>query len=158
MQTILLPEKVSRILEVLAGAGYEAYAVGGCVRDAILGRVPGDWDITTNALPEEVKRLFRRTVDTGIQHGTVTVMLGAEGFEVTTYRQDGDYSDHRHPDGVVFTTSLAEDLKRRDFTINAMAYRPDTGLIDLFGGQEDLGRKVIRCVGDPRERLSLIHI
>ena len=154
MQTILLPEKVSRILEVLAGAGYEAYAVGGCVRDAILGRVPGDWDITTNALPEEVKRLFRRTVDTGIQHGTVTVMLGAEGFEVTTYRQDGDYSDHRHPDGVVFTTSLAEDLKRRDFTINAMAYRPDTGLVDLFGGQEDLKRKVIRCVGDPRERFD----
>ena len=154
MLTILLPEKVSRILEVLAGAGYEAYAVGGCVRDAILGRVPGDWDITTNALPEEVKRLFRRTVDTGIQHGTVTVMLGAEGFEVTTYRQDGDYSDHRHPDGVVFTTSLAEDLKRRDFTINAMAYRPDTGLVDLFGGQEDLGRKVIRCVGDPRERFD----
>lgn len=154
MLTILLPEKVSRILEVLAGAGYEAYAVGGCVRDAILGRVPGDWDITTNALPEEVKRLFRRTVDTGIQHGTVTVMLGAEGFEVTTYRQDGDYSDHRHPDGVVFTTSLAEDLKRRDFTINAMAYRPDTGLVDLFGGQEDLKRKVIRCVGDPRERFD----
>ena len=101
-----------------------------------------------------MKRLFRRTVDTGIQHGTVTVMLGAEGFEVTTYRQDGDYSDHRHPDGVVFTTSLAEDLKRRDFTINAMAYRPDTGLVDLFGGQEDLRRKVIRCVGDPRERFD----
>ena len=154
MQTILLPEKVSRILNVLAGAGYEAYAVGGCVRDAILGRVPGDWDITTNALPQAVKALFRRTVDTGIAHGTVTVMLGDEGFEVTTYRQDGDYSDHRHPDGVVFTSSLAEDLKRRDFTINAMAYRPDTGLVDLFGGQEDLKRKLIRCVGDPRERFD----
>ena len=154
MLTIQLPEKVSRIISVLSGAGFEAYAVGGCVRDAILGRVPGDWDITTNALPQDVKALFRRTVDTGIAHGTVTVMLGKEGFEVTTYRQDGDYSDHRHPDGVVFTTSLAEDLKRRDFTINAMAYRPDTGLVDLFGGQEDLKSGIIRCVGDPRERFD----
>ena len=154
MQTILLPEKVSRILSVLSGAGYEAYAVGGCVRDAILGREPGDWDITTNARPEAVKALFRRTVDTGIAHGTVTVMLGSEGFEVTTYRLDGDYSDHRHPDEVVFTASLEDDLKRRDFTINAMAYRPETGLVDLFGGQEDLKKRVIRCVGDPRERFD----
>ncbi len=154
MQTILLPEKVSRILSVLSGAGYEAYAVGGCVRDAILGREPEDWDITTNARPEEVKGLFRRTVDTGIAHGTVTVMLGSDGFEVTTYRQDGDYSDHRHPDAVVFTASLEEDLKRRDFTINAMAYRPETGLVDLFGGQEDLEKRIIRCVGDPRERFD----
>ena len=154
MQTILLPEKVSRILSVLSGAGYEAYAVGGCVRDAILGREPEDWDITTNARPEEVKGLFRRTVDTGIAHGTVTVMLGSDGFEVTTYRQDGDYSDHRHPDAVVFTASLEEDLKRRDFTINAMAYRPETGLVDLFGGREDLEKRIIRCVGDPRERFD----
>ena len=154
MLTIQLPEKVSRIISVLSGAGFEAYAVGGCVRDAILGRVPGDWDITTNARPEEVKGLFRRTVDTGIAHGTVTVMLGSDAFEVTTYRQDGDYSDHRHPDEVTFTTSLEEDLKRRDFTINAMAYRPETGIVDLFGGQEDLKRKVIRCVGDPRERFD----
>lgn len=154
MQTILLPEKVSRILSVLSGAGYEAYAVGGCVRDAILGREPEDWDITTNARPEEVKSLFRRTVDTGIAHGTVTVMLGSDGFEVTTYRQDGDYSDHRHPDAVVFTASLEEDLKRRDFTINAMAYRPETGLVDLFGGREDLEKRIIRCVGDPRERFD----
>ena len=154
METILLPEKVSRILSVLAGAGYEAYAVGGCVRDAILGREPEDWDITTNARPEEVKGLFRRTVDTGIAHGTVTVMLGSDGFEVTTYRQDGDYSDHRHPDAVVFTASLEEDLKRRDFTINAMAYRPETGLVDLFGGREDLEKRIIRCVGDPRERFD----
>ena len=154
MLTVQLPEKVSRILNTLTDAGFEAWAVGGCVRDAILGRVPGDWDITTNAKPEEVKALFRRTVDTGIQHGTVTVMLGKEGCEVTTYRQDGDYSDHRHPDGVVFTTSLAEDLKRRDFTINAMAYHPDRGLVDLFGGQEDLKNRIIRCVGDPRERFD----
>ena len=124
------------------------------MRDAILGREPEDWDITTNARPEEVKGLFRRTVDTGIAHGTVTVMLGSDGFEVTTYRQDGDYSDHRHPDAVVFTASLEEDLKRRDFTINAMAYRPETGLVDLFGGREDLEKRIIRCVGDPRERFD----
>ncbi len=154
MQTIQLPEKVSRILDILSGAGYEAYAVGGCVRDAILCREPGDWDITTNALPADIKRLFRRTVDTGIEHGTVTVMLGSDGFEVTTYRQDGDYSDHRHPDAVVFTASLEEDLRRRDFTINSMAYRPDTGLVDLFGGREDLTKRIIRCVGSPRERFD----
>ncbi|MBQ5953417.1 MAG: HD domain-containing protein [Lachnospiraceae bacterium] len=154
MQTILLPEKVSRILNTLSAAGFEAFAVGGCVRDAILGRVPGDWDITTNALPEQVKALFRRTVDTGIAHGTVTVMLGSDGFEVTTYRLDGDYSDSRHPDKVTFTASLEEDLKRRDFTINAMAYHPAKGMIDLFGGQEDLQRRIIRCVGDPRERFD----
>ena len=154
MQTILLPEKVSRILNTLSAAGFEAFAVGGCVRDAILGRVPGDWDITTNALPEQVKALFRRTVDTGIAHGTVTVMLGSDGFEVTTYRLDGDYSDSRHPDKVTFTASLEEDLKRRDFTINAMAYHPEKGMIDLFGGQEDLQRRIIRCVGDPRERFD----
>ena len=154
MKTIVLPEKVSHILSVLSGAGYEAWAVGGCVRDAILGRVPGDWDITTNALPAEIKQLFRRTVDTGIAHGTVTVMLGSDGYEVTTYRQDGDYSDHRHPDKVTFTSSLEEDLKRRDFTINAMAYRPEAGLVDLFGGQEDLKGRIIRCVGDPRERFD----
>ena len=154
MQTILLPEKVSRILNTLSAAGFEAFAVGGCVRDAILGRVPGDWDITTNALPEQVKALFRRTVDTGIAHGTVTVMLGSDCFEVTTYRLDGDYSDSRHPDKVTFTASLEEDLKRRDFTINAMAYHPEKGMIDLFGGQEDLQRRIIRCVGDPRERFD----
>ena len=149
-----MPEKVSRILNTLSAAGFEAFAVGGCVRDAILGRVPGDWDITTNALPEQVKALFRRTVDTGIAHGTVTVMLGSDGFEVTTYRLDGDYSDSRHPDKVTFTASLEEDLKRRDFTINAMAYHPEKGMIDLFGGQEDLQRRIIRCVGDPRERFD----
>ena len=114
--TINIPQKAAQILKTLNAAGYEAYVVGGCVRDSILDRVPGDWDITTSALPEQVKELFHRTVDTGIQHGTVTVMMGKEGFEVTTYRVDGEYHDGRHPDAVTFTRSLEEDLKRRDFT------------------------------------------
>lgn len=124
---IALPDKVNMIIRTLADAGYEAYAVGGCVRDRLLGREPDDWDITTCALPGEVKALFPRTIDTGIQHGTVTVMIGKEGFEVTTYRVDGEYSDGRHPKEVAFTASLAEDLKRRDFTINAMAYNDEIG-------------------------------
>lgn len=149
---ISLPEKVNKILTVLHDAGYEAFAVGGCVRDTMLGKVPNDWDITTSAHPEDVKRLFRRTVDTGIQHGTVTVMLGSEGFEVTTYRIDGEYEDARHPKEVTFTSSLREDLRRRDFTINAMAYSPQNGLIDYFDGLTDLRRGVIRAVGEPEER------
>lgn len=152
--TINIPQKAEQILRTLNEAGYEAYVVGGCVRDSILDRVPGDWDITTSALPEQVKELFHRTVDTGIQHGTVTVMMGKEGFEVTTYRVDGEYHDGRHPDAVTFTRSLEEDLKRRDFTINAMAYHPEHGLVDLFGGMEDINRKIIRCVGDPVERFT----
>ena len=152
--TINIPQKAEQILRTLNEAGYEAYVVGGCVRDSILNRVPGDWDITTSALPEQVKALFHRTVDTGIQHGTVTVMMGKEGFEVTTYRVDGEYHDGRHPDAVTFTRSLEEDLKRRDFTINAMAYHPEHGLVDLFGGMEDINRKIIRCVGDPVERFT----
>ena len=152
--TINIPQKAEQILHILNEAGYEAYVVGGCVRDSILDRVPGDWDITTSALPEQVKELFHRTVDTGIQHGTVTVMMGKEGFEVTTYRVDGEYHDGRHPDAVTFTRSLEEDLKRRDFTINAMAYHPGHGLVDLFGGMEDINRKIIRCVGDPVERFT----
>lgn len=146
--------KVETILKELEAHGYEAYAVGGCVRDSILGRIPDDWDITTSARPEEVKRIFRRTVDTGLQHGTVTVMLEKEGFEVTTYRVDGEYEDGRHPKEVLFTASLEEDLKRRDFTINAMAYNPAKGLVDLFHGKEDLEQGVIRCVGDPVERFT----
>lgn len=152
--TINIPQKAEQILHILNEAGYEAYVVGGCVRDSILDRVPGDWDITTSALPEQVKELFHRTVDTGIQHGTVTVMMGKEGFEVTTYRVDGEYHDGRHPDAVTFTRSLEEDLKRRDFTINAMAYHPGHGLVDLFGGMEDINGKIIRCVGDPVERFT----
>lgn len=152
--TIRLPEKVGYILEELEKNGFEGYVVGGCVRDSVLGRIPGDWDITTSAKPEEVKRIFRRTIDTGIAHGTVTVMLEDEGFEVTTYRVDGKYEDHRHPESVEFTPNLEEDLKRRDFTINAMAYNPRTGIVDLFDGMGDIRRKKIRCVGNPLERFS----
>lgn len=149
-----IPSGARKILETLAEHGHEAYIVGGCVRDMLLGRVPGDWDITTSALPDEVKRAFRRTVDTGIEHGTVTVLIGGDSFEVTTYRLDGDYEDHRHPKAVEFTPSLEEDLKRRDFTINAMAYSEKDGLIDMFGGRQDLDDGVIRCVGDPKERFD----
>lgn len=151
---IQLPEKVKYIINTIIQAGYEAYAVGGCIRDSVLGRVPDDWDITTSATPYQVKALFKRTVDTGIQHGTVTVMLDKEGFEVTTYRIDGEYEDARHPKEVIFTGNLTEDLKRRDFTINAMAYNEEAGLVDVFEGMKDIERKVIRCVGNPRERFT----
>ncbi|MCR5754784.1 MAG: CCA tRNA nucleotidyltransferase [Acetatifactor sp.] len=151
---IELPQKVQYIINAITKAGFEAYVVGGCVRDSILGREPGDWDITTSAKPEQVKALFRHTIDTGIQHGTVTVMLEKEGFEVTTYRIDGEYVDNRHPKEVTFTPNLIEDLKRRDFTINAMAYNEETGLIDAFDGMQDIGKKMIRCVGEPRERFG----
>lgn len=151
---IQLPDNVRKIIRILNENGYEAYAVGGCVRDSIIGRTPGDWDITTSALPDEVKSLFKRTIDTGIEHGTVTVMLDREGYEVTTYRIDGEYRDGRHPESVEFTRSLGEDLKRRDFTINAMAYNDETGLVDMYDGMGDIERKIIRCVGDPMERFS----
>lgn len=151
---IRLPEKVKYIIDTIMEAGYEAYAVGGCIRDSILGRVPDDWDITTSASPYQVKELFSRTLDTGLKHGTVTVMLDKEGFEVTTYRIDGEYEDSRHPKEVIFTSNLTEDLKRRDFTINAMAYNEKNGLIDVFDGMEDIKKKVIRCVGNPIERFT----
>lgn len=151
---INLPQKVSNIIQTLESAGYEAYAVGGCVRDSLLGRRPQDWDITTSAKPKEVKGLFSHTIDTGIQHGTVTVMMGREGFEVTTYRIDGEYEDARHPKEVIYTVNLLEDLKRRDFTINAMAYNERQGLVDAFDGIGDLNRGIIRCVGDPKERFT----
>ena len=149
-----LPEHVQAIIGKLEEAGYEAYAVGGCVRDSLIGRIPGDWDITTSAKPGEVKALFARTVDTGIQHGTVTVLMDKMGYEVTTYRVDGEYEDGRHPREVEFTASLLEDLKRRDFTINAMAYNDRCGIVDIFGGRQDLKDKIIRCVGDAMERFS----
>lgn len=152
MVQIKLPKDVTFIIEELNRAGYEAYAVGGCIRDTLLNRTPEDWDITTSASPWEVKRLFRKTVDTGLQHGTVTVMLHHIGYEVTTYRIDGEYEDGRHPKKVVFTKSLVEDLKRRDFTINAMAYNEKNGIIDKFGGMTDLEKKIIRCVGNAEER------
>lgn len=151
---IELPQNVDKIISTLQENGFEAYAVGGCVRDSILGRVPGDWDITTSAMPEETKALFQKTFDTGIEHGTVTVLLDGEGYEVTTYRIDGEYEDSRHPKEVTFTRCLEEDLLRRDFTINAMAYNHKDGLVDLFGGIEDIKRKVIRCVGDAYARFS----
>ena len=149
-----VPRDVAFIIRELRKAGHEAFAVGGCVRDTLLGRAPGDWDITTSALPEEVKRVFRRTIDTGIQHGTVTVMLHRTGYEVTTYRIDGTYRDGRHPDHVTFTGNLEEDLKRRDFTINAMAWSEETGIVDIFRGMKDLEDGLIRCVGTPKDRFT----
>ena len=151
---IEMPIQVEEILGKLREHGYEAFAVGGCVRDAILGRVPGDWDITTSAHPEEVKQVFGHTIDTGLQHGTVTVMRDHIGYEITTYRIDGEYEDGRHPKEVIFTRELREDLRRRDFTINAMAYSHETGIVDIFGGAEDLAARRIRCVGDARERFT----
>ena len=149
-----VPEKAKKVVNTIQAAGFEAYVVGGCVRDSVLGRQPQDWDITTSAKPEQVKALFPRTIDTGLQHGTVTVMQDREGFEVTTYRIDGEYEDSRHPKEVVFTPNLEEDLKRRDFTINAMAYNEEKGLVDIFGGMEDIRLGRIRCVGRAEERFG----
>ena len=162
---IQVPEDVKYIIEKLNNAGYEAYAVGGCIRDSILERIPDDWDITTSAKPEEIKALFSKTIDTGIQHGTVTIMRNHVGYEVTTYRIDGEYEDSRHPKEVIFTADLLEDLKRRDFTINAMAYNHLAedgeeddenfkGLVDAFEGIKDLQEKKIRCVGNPIHRFE----
>ena len=151
---IQLPEDVKRIINTLKEAGFEAYAVGGCVRDCLLGKTPNDWDITTSALPTEVKGLFSHTFDTGIKHGTITVLLHHVGYEVTTYRIDGEYEDGRHPKAVSFTRSLQEDLLRRDFTINAMAYNEEDGIQDLFGGQQDLADGIIRCVGKAEDRFG----
>lgn len=151
-----LPEKVNYILSRLRAAGYEAYAVGGCVRDALLGIEPHDWDICTAAAPDETHAVFsgHSVRDTGLQHGTVTLVLDGEPFEITTFRVEGSYSDSRHPDSVRFTASIAEDLARRDFTINAMAYNGERGLVDPFGGQADLAAGLIRCVGDPAARFT----
>lgn len=149
-----MPGPVEGILRELRTHGYEAFAVGGCVRDVLLGREPGDWDITTSARPEQVKAVFGKTVDTGLQHGTVTVIRNRVGYEITTYRIDGEYEDGRHPKEVIFTADLREDLRRRDFTINAMAYSHETGLVDAFGGLEDLKAGRIRCVGNAVERFT----
>ena len=151
---ISIPKHASDIIKTLSSHGYEAFVVGGCVRDSILGKEPADWDITTSALPEQVKALFPRTIDTGLKHGTVTIMMDKIGYEVTTYRIDGTYEDHRRPNDVTFTSSLREDLMRRDFTINAMAYNEEKGLVDLFGGIQDLNDRIIRCVGNPTERFD----
>ena len=156
-----MPKGAEFIIRSLENAGFEAYIVGGCVRDGILGRDPEDWDITTIAKPVEIKRIFSHTVDTGIEHGTVTVLVppeeverGIRSFEVTTYRIDGEYTDHRHPNAVSFTGSLEEDLARRDFTINAMAYHMERGIIDPFHGQEDLEKKIVRAVGKAKDRFA----
>ena len=153
-ERIQIPQHAKEILERLNQHGFEAYVVGGCVRDSLLGRQPEDWDITTSARPEQVKAIFGRTIDTGIQHGTVTIMRGKTGYEVTTYRIDGEYEDSRHPKNVEFTSNLTEDLKRRDFTINAMAYNPKEGLVDVFGGEEDLKAGIVRCVGFAMDRFT----
>lgn len=153
---VVLPAEVCGALERLEAAGYEAWAVGGCVRDALRGVEPGDYDLTTAALPEETKRVFdgARVIETGLRHGTVTVLTGGRALEITTFRIDGAYTDARHPDAVRFTRSLRDDLARRDFTVNAMAYSPRRGLADPFGGQTDLAARRLRCVGDPDLRFS----
>ena len=152
----LLSPETQLALQTLNNAGFEAYLVGGCVRDYLLGTTPTDIDITTNAKPDEIKAAFCNymTVDTGISHGTVTVLINHQAFEITTYRVDIGYSDGRHPDEVRFTASLYEDAARRDFTVNAMAYHPDTGVTDYFQGRDDLAACVIRCVGDPVRRFG----
>ncbi len=149
---IVFPNNVGYIIEKLNLCGFEAFMVGGCVRDSILGRAPKDWDITTNALPEDIKRIFEKTYDTGIKHGTVSVVIDKENIEVTTYRIDGEYSDFRRPDYVEFTSDIKEDLARRDFTINAIAYNPKEGLIDYFGGLKDLKDCQIKAVGNGNKR------
>lgn len=154
MNTIQPPKYVIHILNTLERSGYEARLVGGCVRDTLLHRRPNDWDVATAAAPEAVTELFERTVPTGIRHGTVTVLYGGSACEVTTYRVEGSYSDHRRPDSVRFTSRLEEDLSRRDFTINAMAMDASLAITDPFGGREDLSRRLIRCVGDARERFT----
>ena len=151
-----LPAPVSSLLARLNGAGFSAYVVGGCVRDTLLGLQPHDWDICTSALPEQMQQVFHdlHTVETGLKHGTLTVVVDHVPYEVTTFRVDGDYTDHRHPDSVHFVDNLTEDLARRDFTVNAMAYSPETGLADPFHGQQDLSANLIRCVGEAEKRFD----
>ena len=151
-----IPNKVYDILTELRRGGFDAYVVGGCVRDLLMSRKPDDWDITTSATPDEVKKVFKKDklVETGLKHGTVTIVRGKESFEVTTFRSDGTYSDGRHPDSVSFSKDIKVDLARRDFTMNALAYSPEKGIIDEYGGIEDIKNKVIRAVGKPEERFK----
>lgn len=153
---IHIPTGARKIIARLEQHGYEAYIVGGCVRDSLMGKRPSDWDICTSARAEEMMALFedKRVIPTGIQHGTLTILAEDGAYEVTTFRIDGEYLDHRHPKSVAFTRELAEDLSRRDFTINAMAWHPERGLIDLFGGVEDLRDRLVRAVGDPVQRFN----
>lgn len=154
--TMDMPKNVDTAINLLQSAGFEAYAVGGCVRDSLLGKTPNDWDITTSAKPEDMKSVFAdfHCIDTGIKHGTVTVVIDGEPLEITTFRLDGEYEDNRHPKSVTFTSDLGADLGRRDFTVNAMAYSKMTGTVDLFGGHNDLKNGIIRCVGDPDRRFN----
>ncbi len=149
-----IPRKIEYVIDTLLKNGFEAYIVGGCVRDMLLGAEPHDFDVTTSATPKEVISLFEKTIPTGIKHGTVTVMVEKEPVEVTTFRTEGKYQDHRHPENVTFVKSLKEDLARRDFTVNAMAYNEKTGLCDYFGGKEDLENCLLRAVGNPEKRFS----
>lgn len=157
MKIVKIPDYVQDVLEIFEQSGFEAYVVGGCVRDSIMQRVPDDWDVCTSAMPDEVIDLFKGkmpTIPTGIKHGTVTVLSDKKPVEVTTYRVDGEYSDSRRPDSVKFVRSLIDDLARRDFTMNAIAYNPQSGIVDPFGGETDIKSKLIRCVGEPRKRFS----
>ena len=151
-----IPVPVQKAIHIIENNGFEAYLVGGCVRDMLMGKIPHDYDITTNALPLMVKDMFTgyTVVETGLQHGTVTVVIDKENIEITTYRIDGEYADNRRPDSVMFTASVADDLARRDFTVNAMAYSPERGIVDLFGGEEDIQKGVIKCVGNPDLRFN----
>jgi len=151
---IKLPREVHHIIQTLNTNGFEAYAVGGCIRDSLLGKNPTDWDITTNAKPDEIKNLFPKTIDTGLRHGTVTVVMDSSCYEITTYRVEGKYEDYRKPSSVEFTGSLLKDLGRRDFTMNAIAYHPSEGIVDPFDGVGDILAKTIKCVGNPDNRLS----
>ena len=153
---MILPNAIETAMNILESGGFECFAVGGCVRDFVMGRAPGDYDLTTNAEPQEMISCFEgfRIIETGIKHGTVTVVIDGNNVEITTYRVDGEYKDNRHPDKVRFTSRLSEDLARRDFTVNAMAYSEKNGLVDLFGGRDDIERKIIRCVGEPDKRFA----
>ena len=153
---INIPDDVLTILNTLQKNNYEAYVVGGCIRDTLMGRIPKDWDITTNATPEQVKDCFKlnRIIDTGLKHGTVTIIINNIGYEITTYRIDGEYTNRRQPDYVIYSNNIEDDLKRRDFTINAIAYNPKTGFVDPFNGIKDIQRKIIRCVGNADKRFQ----
>ena len=151
---IIMPENTEFVIKTLHGAGFRAYIVGGCVRDLLLGAVPADYDVCTDAKPEDITRIFAKTVSTGIKHGTVTVINGKTATEVTTFRTDGDYKDFRRPENVEFVSDLKADLSRRDFTVNAMCYNETEGLIDCFGGKSDLEARLLRAVGDPKLRFQ----
>lgn len=151
---IKIDKNANKIIETIENNGYEAFIVGGCVRDSLMGKNPSDWDIATNARAQEVEAMFEKTIPTGIKHGTITVMLDGVGYEVTTYRIDGEYENFRHPSEVFFSNSIEEDLSRRDFTINAMAYNTKSGLVDFFEGSSDIKKKIIRCVGNPDKRFN----